>query len=357
MCECVYIWQLYVAASKAWWELERDPRRAARGRSSLSLSLCRGAMQTQMQVAAAADVWSETVRCSSDDARAGDRCAAAERGSLDVEYCDDETQSGVCAGAGRAGNAINEWPSVNTGGRGGADRRHRLAGQGGWEKQLRCVNVCVSVCLCQGSESRRSGGREEADPPARDVYARPIVNGATRARPASGSRHCHRAPAAAKIKRKSGSEPIVRARLTPRGVIGQKKQARRKRKTQWPKQNRGIAGVCSRWMDGWPAINGPKWEKKTLPGSSSRTARNLSSRGIAAAGGSALSAPRARARRRQRAWGPKEALDYFSQGFRTVQYCITARSLSCPPARVVAPSGVVQAQAPLGGANGRPPLG
>jgi len=74
-------------------------------------------------------------------------------------------------------------------------------------------------------------------------------------------------------------------------------------------------------------------------------------------GGSALSAPRARARRRQRAWGPKEALDYFSQGFRTVQYCITARSLSCPPARVVAPSGVVQAQASLGGANGRPPLG
>ncbi len=188
-------------------------------------------MQTQMQVAAAADVWSETVRCSSDDARAGDRCAAAERGSLDVEYCDDETQSGVCAGAGRVGNAINEWPSVNTGGRGGADRRHRLAGQGGWEKQLRCVNVCVSVCLCQGSESRRSGGREEADPPARDVYARPIVDGATRARPASGSRHCHRAPAAAKRKRKSGSEPIVRARLTPRGVIGQKKQARRKRKT------------------------------------------------------------------------------------------------------------------------------
>jgi len=171
MCECVYIWQLYVAASKAWWELERDPRRAARGRSSLSLSLCRGAMQTQMQVAAAADVWSETVRCSSDDARAGDRCAAAERGSLDVEYCDDETQSGVCAGAGRAGNAINEWPSVNTGGRGGADRRHRLAGQGGWEKQLRCVNVCVSLSL----------SREREPPPWREGGGRPASQGCLRA--------------------------------------------------------------------------------------------------------------------------------------------------------------------------------
>ncbi|PWI69396.1 hypothetical protein PCL_01043 [Purpureocillium lilacinum] len=303
-------------------------------------------MQTQMQVAAAADVWSETVRCSSDDARAGDRCAAAERGSLDVEYCDDETQSGVCAGAGRVGNAINEWPSVNTGGRGGADRRHRLAGQGGWEKQLRCVNVCVSVCLCQGSESRRSGGREEADPPARDVYARPIVDGATRARPASGSRHCHRAPQQHenKIEKRVGADCSGPA--DPKGCHWPEKTSKTKKEDHSGRSKIGASRGCV--PDGCMAINGPKWEKKTLRGSSSRTARNPSSRGIAAAGGSAFSASRARARR-QRAWGPKECPRLLSQGF-----CTVTQHAVCPPARVVAPSGVVQAQTGPSGRRQRP---